>query len=86
MPAGHTEVAKTILVITSLCHWHGSETFTGWRRVLRKEGDLLVVSQAAFSMSQDIFLVCNLLFDTSSGKYQGVYGVKDSNGAVSFLC
>ena len=58
MTAGRTQVAKTILVIRSLClhvRWHGSETFTGQGRVFRKETDLLVVSQAARSMPRDIF-------------------------------
>lgn len=55
MTAGHAGVAKTILVITSFCLWHGSETFTERRRVFRKEADLLVVSQAACSMPRDIF-------------------------------
>lgn len=55
--AGHAELAKTILVITSLCfyvRWHGLETFTVWM-VFRKEADLLVVSQTACLMPQDIF-------------------------------
>lgn len=61
MTPEQTEEAKTILVITSLClnvRWHGSETFTGWRRVFQKEADLLVVSQAASSMPREMFLVC----------------------------
>lgn len=72
---GTAEVAKAILVITSLClyvRWHGSQTFTaGWRRrvwfwggFFQEEADLLVVSQAACSMPRDIFLVCDWLFPT----------------------
>lgn len=51
----------------------------------RKEADLLVVSQAACSMPRDIFWGLRLTF-TSSGKYQGVFGVSAPNGGVSFLC
>lgn len=81
MAAGHAEVAKTILVITSsLCRWHGSKTFTGWRRAFRKEADLLVVSQAACSMPRDIFFFFffgfRIFSNASAGKFQGVHGVR----------
>ena len=90
MTAGHAKVAKAILVITSLClyvHWHGSQTFTaGEEGVFRKEADLLVVSQAGCSMPRDIFWFATDFPTPSSGKYQGVYGVKAQNGGVSVLC
>lgn len=63
MTAGHAEVAKAILVITSSClyvRWHGSQSFTGGEEgVFRKEADLLAVSQAACSMPRDIFRVAS---------------------------
>lgn len=71
--AGHAELARTILVITSLCFyvsWHGSETFTGWM-VFRKETHLLVVSQTACLMPRDILgFFATDFAKMSSGKFR----------------
>ena len=97
---GTAEVAKAILVITSLClyvRWHGSQTFTaGWRRrvwfgfflFFFSGGSRLVsgFSGGLFDAPGYFFGVRPTFSNIGPGKYQGVCGVNAQNGGVSPVC